>query len=78
MISSERNIMTYRKSWILDAWSGRMVWTLDSGRLDAWTLGDWTFGLHLQISKDHAYSIESIGSKVAILRNSMLTLTVTL
>ena len=74
MISSERNIMAYRKSWILDAWSGR----LDSNQLDAWTLGDWTFGLHLQISKDHAYSTESIGSKVAILRNSMLTLTVTL
>ena len=48
--------LAYRKSWTLNAWSGRLdawtldVWTLglwtsgrlDSGRLEAWTLDDWT------------------------------------
>ena len=29
---------TYRESWTLDAWFGR----LDSGRLGAWTLNQWT------------------------------------
>ena len=34
---------TYRKSWILDAWSGRLdSGRLDSGPLDAWTLDVWT------------------------------------
>ena len=46
-------ITTYRKSWTLDAWSGRLdsgrldsgsidSWTLDAWTLDAWILDDWT------------------------------------
>ena len=72
-------------SWTLDAWTIEL-WTLglwrlgrlDSGRLDAWilddwTLGLWTLGLHVRISKDCAYSIESISPNTAIFGNSAFT-----
>ena len=62
--------------WTLDTWT-RGIWTpggLDSGQLDAWNLDGWTFRLYLRISKDHAYSTESIGSNVTIFGNSVLTL----
>ena len=39
-------ITTYRKSWTLDAWSGRLdSGRLDSGSIDSWTLDAWTLAL---------------------------------
>ena len=72
-------------SWTLDNWTAGL-WTLgqlNSGRLDCggldawilddWTLGLWTLGLHVRISKDCAYSIESISPNTAIFGNSAFT-----
>ena len=72
-------------SWTLDN-STAGLWTLgqlNSGRLDCggldawilddWTLGLWTLGLHVRISKDCAYSIESISPNTAIFGNSAFT-----
>ena len=71
-------------AWALDNWT-LGFWTpgrLYFGRLDAWTLDDWTLGLwaielHVRISNDNSYSIESISSNAANFRNSLLTLSVT-
>ena len=69
--------------------SGRLeAWTLEAWTLNTWILKDWalvlstsilwTLGFHMRITKVHAYYIDSIGSNVAIFKNSILTLRVTL
>ena len=73
------------RRWILD--SG--LWTLDTV-VDCWRtesepslwfcLIKWLKILWVRISKDHGHacSVETIGSEVAIFRNSILTLSITL
>ena len=64
-------------AWTFGLWTpGRLdASTLDSGCMNSGQLGTW---ITLRNSKDHAYSIEGISFNVAIFRNSILTLSVTL
>ena len=78
--------------WTLDAgfWTlGAGLWTLDTVVDCYWTKSEPSFwsclikllkSLSMQISKDHDHtcSIETVGCDVAIFRNSILTLSVTL